>query len=112
MKTGFGEFDKLTLEELFELRDHVEALIDQRIATDKLELRRRLARIEQYERRKPAMALLPRVAARGMPAAPKYRDPVSGATWSGRGKLPRWMKHLIEQGAKRDDFRIAGETDR
>jgi DNA-binding protein H-NS len=22
---------------------------------------------------------------------PKYRDPVSGATWSGRGKSPRWI---------------------
>ncbi|TAM01420.1 MAG: H-NS histone family protein [Paraburkholderia sp.] len=23
--------------------------------------------------------------------APKYRDPESGATWSGRGKPPRWI---------------------
>jgi DNA-binding protein H-NS len=22
--------------------------------------------------------------------APKYRDPVSGATWTGRGKAPKW----------------------
>jgi DNA-binding protein H-NS len=53
---------------------------------------------------------MPRIVATGMPAAPKYRDPVSGATWSGRGKVPRWMRHLIEQGAKRDDFRIPGAT--
>ncbi len=25
------------------------------------------------------------------PAAPKYRDPVSGATWTGRGKAPEWI---------------------
>jgi DNA-binding protein H-NS len=25
------------------------------------------------------------------PVAAKYRDPVSGATWSGRGKAPRWL---------------------
>ncbi|MEZ2352209.1 H-NS family nucleoid-associated regulatory protein [Caballeronia sp. RCC_10] len=25
------------------------------------------------------------------PQAPKYRDPVSGATWSGRGKAPAWL---------------------
>jgi DNA-binding protein H-NS len=55
---------------------------------------------------------MPRIVAMGMPAAPKYRDPVSGATWSGRGKVPRWMRHLIEQGAKRDDFRIPGATGR
>lgn len=23
--------------------------------------------------------------------APKYRDPVTGATWSGRGRPPRWL---------------------
>ncbi|EKS9798947.1 H-NS histone family protein [Burkholderia cepacia] len=25
------------------------------------------------------------------PIAPKYRDPKTGATWSGRGKAPRWI---------------------
>lgn len=25
------------------------------------------------------------------PAVPKYRDPVSGATWTGRGKAPEWI---------------------
>jgi DNA-binding protein H-NS len=25
------------------------------------------------------------------PVAPKYRDLISGATWSGRGKPPRWI---------------------
>lgn len=24
--------------------------------------------------------------------APKYRDPVSGATWTGRGKAPKWIE--------------------
>ncbi|MFT4063475.1 MULTISPECIES: H-NS family nucleoid-associated regulatory protein [unclassified Paraburkholderia] len=26
--------------------------------------------------------------------APKYRDPESGSTWSGRGKPPRWIAGL------------------
>ena len=25
------------------------------------------------------------------PVAPKYRDPATGATWSGRGRAPRWI---------------------
>ena len=33
--------------------------------------------------------------------APKYRDPVSGNTWSGRGKPPRWIA-----GQDRDQFLI------
>jgi DNA-binding protein H-NS len=24
--------------------------------------------------------------------APKYKDPISGATWSGRGKAPKWLE--------------------
>ena len=33
--------------------------------------------------------------------APKYRDPDSGSTWSGRGKPPRWIA-----GKEREKFLI------
>ncbi|CAH2803797.1 MAG: DNA-binding protein H-NS [uncultured Caballeronia sp.] len=33
--------------------------------------------------------------------APKYRDPDSGSTWSGRGKPPKWIA-----GQERDNFLI------
>jgi DNA-binding protein H-NS len=33
--------------------------------------------------------------------APKYRDPASGSTWSGRGKPPRWIA-----GQDREQFLI------
>ncbi|BBU28883.1 H-NS histone [Burkholderia sp. THE68] len=33
--------------------------------------------------------------------APKYRDPDSGSTWSGRGKPPKWIA-----GQDRDSFLI------
>jgi DNA-binding protein H-NS len=35
------------------------------------------------------------------PLPPKYRDPKSGATWSGRGKPPKWIA-----GKNRDRFVI------
>ncbi|MGA0420992.1 MAG: H-NS family nucleoid-associated regulatory protein [Phycisphaerales bacterium] len=38
--------------------------------------------------------------------APKYRDPESGTTWSGRGRTPLWMVAAIEQGRTRDEFLI------
>ncbi|WP_080750666.1 H-NS family nucleoid-associated regulatory protein [Comamonas testosteroni] len=28
----------------------------------------------------------------GSPVAPKYRDPSTGQTWTGRGKPPTWIK--------------------
>lgn len=33
--------------------------------------------------------------------APKYRDPVSGKTWTGRGRAPRWL-----DGKNASDFLI------
>jgi DNA-binding protein H-NS len=37
----------------------------------------------------------------GNKVSPKYRDPQSGATWSGRGKTPRWIN-----GADRSQYAI------
>lgn len=35
--------------------------------------------------------------------AVKYRDPATGATWSGRGRAPRWIV-----GKNREDFAVSG----
>ncbi len=37
----------------------------------------------------------------------KYKDPVSGKTWSGRGKLPTWMQASINQGMSKEQFAIS-----
>jgi len=37
----------------------------------------------------------------GNKVAPKYRDPLTGATWSGRGKTPNWIN-----GADRSQYSI------
>ncbi|RUX60206.1 H-NS histone family protein [Mesorhizobium sp. M7A.F.Ca.CA.002.12.1.1] len=42
-----------------------------------------------------------KIKRKGVKATPKYRDPVSGAIWTGRGKEPAWIK-----GKKRDPFLI------
>ncbi|ATF34218.1 DNA-binding protein [Burkholderia thailandensis] len=40
------------------------------------------------------------------PIAPKYRDPETGATWSGRGRPPQWIA-----GRNRDSFLIIGQRE-
>lgn len=37
----------------------------------------------------------------GTKVAPKYRDPSTGAVWTGRGKAPKWI-----EGKERSDFLI------
>lgn len=44
----------------------------------------------------------PKSAATGQKVAPKYRDASTGATWTGRGKAPRWL-----EGKNRDEYLIA-----
>ncbi len=34
-----------------------------------------------------------RSATSGTKVAPKYRDPASGQTWTGRGKAPKWIQN-------------------
>lgn len=36
----------------------------------------------------------------------KYRDVVSGNTWSGRGRTPHWLVEQVAKGRKREEFLI------
>lgn len=51
-----------------------------------------------------------RVQRLGSPAmpmvAPKYRDPESGKTWTGRGLMPKWMRAKVEAGQSKESFAI------
>ena len=34
----------------------------------------------------------------------KYRDPKSGDTWSGRGRMARWLAEKVKAGEKQDKY--------
>ena len=42
----------------------------------------------------------------GKKVAPKYRDPGTGATWTGRGLKPKWMAAAVAAGKTPGDFAI------
>lgn len=42
--------------------------------------------------------------------APKYRDPVGGGTWTGRGLKPKWLQAALAEGKTLADFLIAAEA--
>lgn len=42
----------------------------------------------------------------GRTVAPKYRDPASGSTWTGRGLKPKWLTAALDAGKKIEDFTI------
>lgn len=41
---------------------------------------------------------------------PKYRDPKTGATWSGRGRTPLWVEEILkERKLSIQAFKVTGE---
>lgn len=40
------------------------------------------------------------------PVAAKYRDPITGNAWSGRGLQPRWLKAALAEGKTLADFSL------
>lgn len=49
----------------------------------------------------------PKAAKRGPKKAGvkvKYRDPKSGETWSGRGRMARWLSEKVKAGEKQDKY--------
>lgn len=38
--------------------------------------------------------------------APKYKDPATGKTWTGRGKTPAWLAALVANGHTKQDYLI------
>lgn len=44
--------------------------------------------------------------AAGGKVPPKYRDPATGATWSGRGLKPKWLEAALAAGRSLSDFAI------
>lgn len=39
---------------------------------------------------------------------PKYMDPATGATWTGRGKRPAWVNQALSNGVSLESLRIEG----
>lgn len=116
-KRGTGiDFDGMTAAELTALQEAVAAAIRRKQEEARAALVAKW-RAEAAENNIPFKSLLPALgraapaaaAGRGRKAkpddapkaAPKFRDPATGETWTGRGRAPGWIK-----GKNRDDFRI------
>ncbi len=50
----------------------------------------------------------PRKNAPKAPLPAKYRNPETGETWSGRGRMPKWLALAEGHGRSRDEFAAKG----
>jgi DNA-binding protein H-NS len=105
------ELESMSLDDLWALHEKVSALLATRINAERHELEKRLAILNRgvdgigqvhigSTQEKPRRKY-PRVL-------PKYRNPQTSETWSGRGKRPRWLVAAMKSGHKIEEFQIGG----
>jgi len=108
------KFDLATMsvDDLWSLHEKLSEILSTRIKAEKHELEKRLAILgrglagqtgitgasgERPRRRYPVVL-------------PKYRNPQTSETWSGRGKRPRWLTAAMKSGRKIEEFRISEDN--
>ncbi len=45
---------------------------------------------------------------KGLPSAIKFRDPATGAGWTGKGRPPGWFVAALKAGRSREDLAVKG----
>jgi DNA-binding protein H-NS len=102
------ELDSMPVDDLWSLHQQISAILSTRIKAEKHELEKRLTILSrgmdftgQAGNSRPAGG---RPRRRYPVVLPRYRDPQTFETWSGRGKRPRWLAAAIKSGRKIEEF--------
>jgi DNA-binding protein H-NS len=102
---------RLSLDALVQLREQVDSQISRLAARMRAELEDKLARLQRATGKATSGATGRRSSMKGRKVPPKYRNPKNRSeTWAGRGAMPRWLRSLVEQGRKVEEFAIAKGT--
>jgi DNA-binding protein H-NS len=102
-----SDLEKMSYAELAELRNQVDRTMVEKQNSERVALRQKLA-----DMAKEHGLSLEEVLGKGRKGkgsvAPKYRDPKNpDNTWTGRGRMPRWMVAATKGGkSNKDDFLI------
>ena len=99
----------LSLDELWLLREKVDAILARKLSAEQAKLNQRLRLLAAQQNPKTVNG-----SRRPYPPVyPKYMNPAEPSeTWSGRGMVPLWLKAQLSSGKQLDDFRIPPSSDR
>jgi len=107
------DLEAMSVDELWSLHEKITRILSERIRLEKDELEKRLAVLNrsrdavQDRGDRPLVGEGGKVRRKYPRVLPKYRNPqMPSETWSGRGKLPRWLVAAMKTGRKMEDFRI------
>jgi DNA-binding protein H-NS len=111
------DLESKSVDDLWLLHEEISSILSARIKAEKHELEKRLAVLNRgrdivaqsgdspsFQNGK-ARRKYPRVL-------PKYRNPQTSETWSGRGKRPLWLVAAMKSGRKIEEFRIGNGSPR
>ena len=102
-----SDLDKMSAEELTEMERQIQRLKVEKHNEERVELRQKLT--DEAKKHGYSIQELFGKGRKGRGSvAIKYRDPKNGAnTWTGRGRMPRWMAAATKGGkASKEDFLI------
>ncbi|MDA9547900.1 histidinol phosphate phosphatase [Bradyrhizobium sp. CCBAU 45321] len=105
------ELEAMSLDDLWSLHEEISGILSDRIKAEKNELEKRLAALgggmAVLADSNPAGGSSTGKPRRKYPRVlPKYRNPQTAETWSGRGKRPRWLVAAMKSGRRIEEFRI------
>ncbi len=111
------EYKKIALNESPRGRDEIDLLCDAGdegwelvavLPTGIAYLKRELAERDEPTQRQEPVAIAPREepVADGHEVKAKFRDPVTGETWSGRGRMATWLKRKVDAGEDAERYRV------
>src|SRR3954464_15671050 len=110
------DLEAMSFDDLWSLHEQISQILSVRITSEKRELERRLEVLNRgrdviggKDDKEAAQNNANGRARRKYPRVlPKYRNPQTSETWSGRGKQPRWLVAAIKTGHRIEEFAING----
>jgi DNA-binding protein H-NS len=109
------DLEWMSVDDLWSLHEQISEILSARITSEKHELEKRLALLsggrEVFEKRDASSSDNGKARRKYPRVVPKYRNPLTSETWSGRGKQPRWLVAAIKTGRKIEDFEIGKAGD-
>ena len=110
MSTKQLEIESMSLDDLWSLHEKISAILSSRIRAEKHELEKRLAVLNRgmdvIAQTEDPQVLNGKPRRKYPRVLPKYRNPQTSETWSGRGKRPRWLVAAMKSGRKMEEFQI------
>ena len=104
------ELESMSLDDLWALHERVSGILSTRIKAEKYELEKRLAilnrGVDGIDQTSGSISINGKQRRKYPRVFPKYRNPLTSETWSGRGKRPRWLVAAMKSGHKIEEFRI------